>query len=109
MLHHPILHPFAGAFLSTELIFITPILLPILGVLFSLIEIVLLLLKIRLFILIGRGIIMPWDPTKKLIVVSLYAYVRNPMLLSIIIILLGEVIFFIVWDYQAGDCSIYSR
>jgi protein-S-isoprenylcysteine O-methyltransferase Ste14 len=49
---------------------------------------------IRMFILIGNGTIMPWDPTRKLITVSLYAYVRNPMILSIIIILVGESILF---------------
>ena len=48
----------------------------------------------RMFILIGNGTIMPWDPTRKLITVSLYAYVRNPMILSIITILVGESILF---------------
>jgi len=63
--------------------------------LFILIGIVLIALTIRMFILIGNGTIMSWDPTKKLIVVSLYAYVRNPMILSIIIILFGESIIFV--------------
>jgi protein-S-isoprenylcysteine O-methyltransferase Ste14 len=47
-----------------------------------------------MFILIGNGTIMPWDPTKKLIVVSLYSHVRNPMILSLIILQVGEAVLF---------------
>jgi protein-S-isoprenylcysteine O-methyltransferase Ste14 len=49
---------------------------------------------IRMFILIGNGTIMPWDPTRKLIVVSLYCYVRNPMILSLILLQVGEAVLF---------------
>ncbi len=49
---------------------------------------------VRMFILIGQGTIMPWDPTQKLITVSLYGRVRNPMILSVIIIVAGEATFF---------------
>ncbi len=45
---------------------------------------------VRMFILIGQGTIMPWDPTRKLITGSLYGRVRNPMILSVIIIVAGE-------------------
>lgn len=54
----------------------------------------LLIAAIRMFIMIGNGTIMPWDPTRKLIIVSLYSHVRNPMILSLIIILVGEAILF---------------
>jgi protein-S-isoprenylcysteine O-methyltransferase Ste14 len=53
-----------------------------------------LILTIRMFILIGNGTIMPWDPTRKLIVVSLYRHVRNPMILSVLTIEIGEAILF---------------
>jgi len=49
---------------------------------------------IRMFILIGKGTIMPWDPSRKLIVSGLYAHVRNPMILSISLLLIGEAILF---------------
>jgi protein-S-isoprenylcysteine O-methyltransferase Ste14 len=49
---------------------------------------------IRMFILIGNGTIMPWDPTPKLIVASLYSYVRNPMITSLILIQVGEAVLF---------------
>jgi len=51
-------------------------------------------LTVRMFILIGRGTIMPWDPTRHLITGGLYAHVRNPMILSVLIVLLGEALLF---------------
>lgn len=38
---------------------------------------------------------MPWDPTRNLITGSLYGHVRNPMILSLMIILVGEAILFV--------------
>ncbi len=49
---------------------------------------------VRMFIMIGNGTIMPWDPTRKLIVASFYRYVRNPMILSLIILQVGEALLF---------------
>ena len=46
------------------------------------------------FIKVGAGTIMPWDPVKRLIIAGPYAYVRNPMILSLIIILVGEAVLF---------------
>lgn len=37
---------------------------------------------------------MPRDPTKKLVVAGLYGFVRNPMILSILVVLLGEAVAF---------------
>jgi len=42
------------------------------------------------FIRIGKGTLAPWSPTKKLIIKGLYRYVRNPMILGVLIVLLGE-------------------
>ncbi|HTX90005.1 MAG TPA: isoprenylcysteine carboxylmethyltransferase family protein [Anaerolineales bacterium] len=64
------------------------------GLLICLGGLALVIATIRMFILIGDGTIMPWDPTRKLIVVSLYGYVRNPMILSLIILQLGEAVLF---------------
>ena len=46
--------------------------------------------SILLFIKIGNGTLAPWNPTKKLVVKSLYRHVRNPMILGVVIILLAE-------------------
>lgn len=43
----------------------------------------------------GRGTLAPIDPPKNLVVRGLYRNVRNPMYLSVILILTGEAIFFL--------------
>ena len=42
------------------------------------------------FIRIGRGTLAPWAPTKRLVITGLYRHVRNPMILGVLIVLLGE-------------------
>ena len=42
----------------------------------------------------GRGTISPIDPPKHLVVRGLYRYVRNPMYVAVVIVMLGEAIFF---------------
>jgi protein-S-isoprenylcysteine O-methyltransferase Ste14 len=56
---------------------------------------VLMILTIRMFIMIGKGTLAPWDPTKKLITKNLYGHVRNPMILGVLIVLIGESLLFI--------------
>jgi protein-S-isoprenylcysteine O-methyltransferase Ste14 len=51
-------------------------------------------LSVRMIILIGNGTIMPWDPSRKLVSGSFYGYVRNPMILSLIVIEVGEALLF---------------
>jgi len=66
----------------------------VLGGIIGIIGAVFALLSFRLIIKIGNGTIMPWDPAKRLVVVGLYGFVRNPMILSILVILLGEAVAF---------------
>jgi protein-S-isoprenylcysteine O-methyltransferase Ste14 len=68
--------------------------LSVVGFVICIVGLILFIAAIRMFIMIGNGTIMPWDPTKQLIIVSLYSHVRNPMILSLIIILVGEAILF---------------
>jgi protein-S-isoprenylcysteine O-methyltransferase Ste14 len=42
----------------------------------------------------GRGTLAPLDPPKHLVVRGLYRYVRNPMYVSVMAILLGEAVLF---------------
>jgi len=42
----------------------------------------------------GRGTPAPFDPPKKLVVRGLYRWVRNPMYLGVLLVVLGEVILF---------------
>ncbi len=53
-----------------------------------------LLMSIWSFSSVGKGTLAPFDETKKLIVVGLYRYVRNPMYLAVMMILLAESWFF---------------
>ncbi|HTP03078.1 MAG TPA: isoprenylcysteine carboxylmethyltransferase family protein [Anaerolineales bacterium] len=46
------------------------------------------------FIRIGKGTLAPWSPTRKLVVGGMYGYVRNPMILGVITVLLGEALAF---------------
>ena len=45
---------------------------------------------VRLFPKLGNGTPAPWDPTTKLIVTGPYAYVRNPMITGVVLILTSE-------------------
>ena len=45
--------------------------------------------SIRLFIKIGKGTLAPWNPTKKLVVKSLYRHMRNPMISGVLLNLLA--------------------
>lgn len=46
------------------------------------------------FVARGRGIPAPIDHPKQLVVTGLYRYVRNPMYVGVLLILIGEVLFF---------------
>lgn len=48
----------------------------------------------RLFATVGHGTLAPWNPPQRLVVRGVYRHVRNPMMLGVFCILLGEAIFF---------------
>ncbi len=54
----------------------------------------LMIMTIRMFITIGKGTLAPWDPTRRLVVVGIYRYVRNPMISGVCAVVLGEAILF---------------
>ena len=47
---------------------------------------------VSLFARIGRGTLAPWDPTKRLVTVGPYQYVRNPMITGVAAMLVGEAV-----------------
>lgn len=49
---------------------------------------------IHAFIRTGNGTLAPWFPTRKLVVVGCYRYVRNPMITGVLLILTAESIAF---------------
>jgi protein-S-isoprenylcysteine O-methyltransferase Ste14 len=50
------------------------------------------------FVRLGRGTLMPTVPTERLVISGLYRYVRNPMYVGDLIVLIGETILFLSWD-----------
>jgi protein-S-isoprenylcysteine O-methyltransferase Ste14 len=55
----------------------------------------------RLFEKVGKGTAAPWDPPKKLVVAGPYCYVRNPMITSVLIMLIAE-------SLLLGSCHIFG-
>jgi protein-S-isoprenylcysteine O-methyltransferase Ste14 len=62
----------------------------IVGLAFVVFGLILLIYTISLFILYGDGTIAPWHPTKHLIKSGIYGCVRNPMIIGVFLILIGE-------------------
>jgi protein-S-isoprenylcysteine O-methyltransferase Ste14 len=62
----------------------------LLGLLFAAVGAVFLLVCIWEFVAYGRGTLSPVDPPTTLVVRGLYRYVRNPMYLSVLVLLVGE-------------------
>ncbi len=47
---------------------------------------------VRLFARVGRGTLAPWDPTRALVTLGPYAYVRNPMISGVAAMLAGQAV-----------------
>ena len=47
-------------------------------------------LTISTFIRISNGTLAPWSPTQKLITGGIYGYVRNPIIMGVLTVLIGE-------------------
>jgi protein-S-isoprenylcysteine O-methyltransferase Ste14 len=73
------------------------IILPIIGSVLILFGLILMAWTIGLFITVGKGTPVPWNPPQKLVVRSVYRHVRNPMIVGGFCILLGEAVFFASW------------
>ena len=77
------------------------------GFAFILKGLVIMFLTIRMFIRIGKGTLAPWHPTRKLVTGSLYGYVRNPMILGVNTVLVGEAITFRSWNIGIWAASFF--
>jgi protein-S-isoprenylcysteine O-methyltransferase Ste14 len=64
------------------------------GIVLLLVGLIMLALTIIAFIRKGKGTLAPWSPTKKLVISGLHAFVRNPMISGVAIILCGEALIF---------------
>ena len=73
------------------------------AVLLLVIGTVILFRSIWSFAHVGRGTLAPFDETKKLVVDGLHRYVRNPMYIGVILMLLAE-----SWFYWSSGLLIYT-
>ena len=48
----------------------------------------------RLFVHLGQGTLAPWAPPSHLVIAGPYRYTRNPIILGVLIIILGESVLF---------------
>jgi protein-S-isoprenylcysteine O-methyltransferase Ste14 len=62
----------------------------VLGAVIGLAGLALMVTSMVLMIRIAQSTVMPWDPSKKLVVVGPYRHLRNPMLLGVVLLLIGE-------------------
>ena len=65
-----------------------PALLP--GLVFICMGLSVMALTILTFIRIGKGTLAPWSPTRKLVTGGMYGHVRNPMIMGVLTVLVGE-------------------
>lgn len=66
---------------------------------------------IRSFAVIGRGTLSPLDAPRLLVIKGLYRYIRNPMYVGVILILLGEALLFeslVLLEYAAGCFVLFN-
>jgi protein-S-isoprenylcysteine O-methyltransferase Ste14 len=68
------------------------------GFVFVCIGLWMMIVTIHSFIGKGKGTLAPWSPTSKLITTGLYAYVRSPMIIGVILVLLGESLIFLSFN-----------
>lgn len=71
------------------------------GVLFILLGLFFSLWCVRLFFTVGDGTPAPWAPPRNFVVEGPYRHVRNPMLMSVLAVILGEAIL-------AGSWALYA-
>lgn len=86
-----IIYPVPLAFFGQSLVNLIRV---IVGALVIAVGILLLAECIHLFDKIGKGTLAPWSPTKHMVLVGPYRYMRNPMILGVLLILLGESVCF---------------
>ena len=64
------------------------------GLVAAMLGLVLAVSTVRLFLTLGEGTPAPWDPPQKLVIAGPYCHVRNPMITAVLLILVGETLFF---------------
>jgi protein-S-isoprenylcysteine O-methyltransferase Ste14 len=59
---------------------------------------------VSLFARVGQGTLAPWDPTRNLVAVGPYRFVRNPMISGVALILIGQALLWGSWLMGIWAC-----
>jgi protein-S-isoprenylcysteine O-methyltransferase Ste14 len=59
---------------------------------------------VSLFASIGQGTLAPWDPTRHLVVVGPYRFVRNPMISGVALMVMGQTLLWGSWLVGLWAC-----
>jgi protein-S-isoprenylcysteine O-methyltransferase Ste14 len=59
---------------------------------------------VSLFVRIGQGTLAPWDPTRTLVAVGPYRFVRNPMIIGVALMLIGQALLWGSWMVGIWAC-----
>jgi protein-S-isoprenylcysteine O-methyltransferase Ste14 len=68
------------------------LILSIIGIICICLGLALMIATIRLFVMVGKGTLAPWEPPQRLVVRGIYCHVRNPMMSGALFVLLGEAV-----------------
>ena len=63
---------------------------------------------VLLFLKAGRGTPAPWNPPNRLVVQGPYRYVRNPMITSVLLIMISESLFFRSWPLAGWTIVFFA-
>ncbi len=69
---------------------------------------VIMAVNIWMFAAVGRGTLAPWDPPSELVVRGLYAHVRNPMILGVLVTLAGEAVALRSWRLAVWAAAFFA-
>lgn len=56
----------------------------------------------------AQGTLAPWQPTQKLVIRGPYQYCRNPMITGVLMMLLGEALFFNALGIMVWTCIFFA-
>jgi protein-S-isoprenylcysteine O-methyltransferase Ste14 len=56
----------------------------------------------------AQGTLAPWQPTQKLVIRGPYRYCRNPMITGVVVMLLGEALFFNALGIMVWACIFFA-
>jgi protein-S-isoprenylcysteine O-methyltransferase Ste14 len=75
-----------------------------LGLLFFIVGLGVFIWCVSLFAKVGQGTLAPWDPTRNLVAVGPYRFVRNPMISSVALLLISQALFRVSWVVGIWAC-----